>query len=117
MRRMMLTAMMGLMLTAASVYAADTETAPGLTPAVTAVATSLAPRIEFTPTPKLPAQYHARPRPAVLPALYVGAALLQGYDAYSTLAVLQHGGAELNPMVQMLTKSPAAFIGLKAGMT
>jgi hypothetical protein len=49
-------------------------------------------------------------------SLYTTTALLQGYDAYSTLAVLKHGGVEANPVMKGLTKSPAAFIGLKAGM-
>jgi hypothetical protein len=53
----------------------------------------------------------------VLPALYGMSAALQGFDAYSTLSVLKHGGMEANPVMKGITKSPIAFIGLKAGVT
>ncbi len=31
--------------------------------------------------------------------------------------MLKHGGVEANPVLKGLTKSPVAFIGLKAGVT
>jgi hypothetical protein len=56
-------------------------------------------------------------RPLVLPSLYASSAFLQGYDAYSTLTALNRGGTEANPLMKGITKSPIAFIGLKAGVT
>ena len=116
MRRMLVTAVMGLMMTTSSALAADGETVPSLTAAATAAATSLAQKADVSAAPRVSAHYQPRPRPAMLPALYVSSALLQGYDVYSTLAVLKHGGVEVNPMMQLLTKRPAAFIGVKAGI-
>ena len=43
-----------------------------------------------TGTPSLP---DVR-RPLLLPALYAGSAILQGYDAYSTMSALKAGGIE-----------------------
>ncbi len=56
-------------------------------------------------------------RPSMLPALYVTSAALQGYDAYSTLTALKNGGREANPLMKGITKSPAAFVAMKAGVT
>ncbi|MEQ1730574.1 MAG: hypothetical protein ABL982_19575, partial [Vicinamibacterales bacterium] len=51
------------------------------------------------PTPNFSTRIDARlRRPSLLPSLYVGSAVLQGYDAYSTLTVLKHGGDEANPL-------------------
>ena len=87
MRRILVAAVMGLMLTASSVFAADDEGVK-------------APR-----------------RPMLLPSLYAGAARLQGYDVYSTLTALKSGATEANPLMKGITKSPAAFVVLKAGVT
>jgi hypothetical protein len=118
MRRLLVASFLGLLLTASASFAADDSTT-GLTmaPTVTAAAaTSLVQRTDFVANVKR-AQHSLEPRrPMALPALYAGSALLQGYDAYSTLTVLKHGGVEANPMMKSLTKSPVAFIGLKAGM-
>ena len=54
-------------------------------------------------------------RPGALPAMYAASVALQGYDAYSTLTALKAGAVEANPMMKTITKSPAAFIALKAG--
>jgi hypothetical protein len=116
MRRILGTAVMGLLMTTSSAFAADGENVQALAPAATAIATSLAPRTALIAVIKSPAQYQASRRPMLLPALYAGSALLQGYDAYSTLTVLKAGGMEANPMMKAITKSPVAFIGLKAGM-
>lgn len=62
-------------------------------------------------------QIRADSRPAVLPALYVSLAALQGYDAYSTLKVLKQGGVEANPMMRGVSGNPAAFIAIKGAVT
>jgi hypothetical protein len=56
-------------------------------------------------------------RPSALPALYVASALLQGYDAFSTMKALKSGAHEANPFMQHVVKSPAAFIAVKASVT
>lgn len=55
-------------------------------------------------------------RPALLPALYVSYAALQGYDIYSTRQALGRGARERNPLVQGVVGNPGAFIALKAGV-
>ena len=56
-------------------------------------------------------------RPSILPALYVGSAVLQAFDAYSTLSGLKAGASEANPLMKSATSSPVAFIGIKATVT
>jgi hypothetical protein len=56
-------------------------------------------------------------RPAVLPALYAGSAILQGYDAYSTMSALKAGGREANPLMKTVVSNPLLFIGVKAAIT
>lgn len=54
-------------------------------------------------------------RPRVLPALYVGLAGFQAYDAYSTIRGVGQGvGRETNPLVGGLASQPVAFWSLKA---
>ena len=55
-------------------------------------------------------------RPALLPALYVSYAALQGYDIYSTRQALGRGAQESNPLMQGVVGNPDAFIALKAGV-
>jgi hypothetical protein len=55
-------------------------------------------------------------RPSLLPALYATSAALQGYDTYSTLSALKAGGREANPLMKGITKNPAAFVAMKAGV-
>lgn len=111
--------LLGMLLSAPGFAAADENGAATLTPAAAVAASALAERpdlaAQMTFAPR--AQAAAPRRPLTLPALYVGSAVLQGYDAYSTLAVLKHGGVEANPMMKGVTKRPIAFIGLKAGVT
>jgi hypothetical protein len=111
MRRILVGSLVGLLLTTSSVFAADEENATTLTPAMAAAATTLAPPINFAPRIS---DVH---RPLALPSLYASSAFLQGYDAYSTLAALKRGATEANPVMKGITKSPAAFIGLKASVT
>ena len=116
MRRILATTLVGLLLTATSVFAADDDNATTLTPAIAAAASSLA-RPEMSASLNLAPRYSAPHRPLVLPTLYASSAVLQGYDAYSTLTALNRGGTEANPLMKGITKSPMAFIGLKAGVT
>lgn len=118
MRRILVASLAGLLLTASSAFAADADdqTAPALAPAVTAAAVSLAQRPELAASIGLAPRVTRFNRPVALPALYAGTALLQSYDAYSTLSALKAGGVEANPIMKGITKNPAAFIGLKAGV-
>jgi len=117
MRRILAISLLSVMLSATFAHAADESTAPILIPAAAAATTAIAAKTEVAATPNLSPRAIAYRRPSALPSLYVGSALLQGYDAYSTLTVLKNGGAEANPMMQGLTQNPAAFIAVKAGIT
>jgi hypothetical protein len=106
---------MGVLMTAAPAFADEqTASAPAIT-TVTALAATTAADAEAA---RFVRRYQrSSQRPMVLPALYGMSAALQGFDAYSTLSVLKHGGMEANPVMKGITKSPIAFIGLKAGVT
>jgi hypothetical protein len=117
MRRIMVASLVGVLLTATSAFAADEKGTAALAPAVTAAATSLAQRTDLLARINLAPRPQTTRRPLVLPTLYAGSALLQGFDAYSTLTVIKHGGVEANPLMKGITNHPAAFIGLKAGVT
>jgi hypothetical protein len=115
MRRTLVGSLVGLLLMTSSAFAADDNPTTAVTPAIAAAATSLI-------RPDLAANITVAPRvaprrPLMLPSLYAGSAFLQGYDAYSTLSALKNGGTEANPLMKGITKSPVAFIGLKAGVT
>lgn len=117
MRRMLAAITMGMMLTAQSAFAADEQGAVSITPAIAAAASTLTQRADFgtglRSTPSLP---DVR-RPLLLPALYAGSAVLQGYDAYSTMSALKRGGVEANPLMRSVVKSPVAFVAVKASVT
>lgn len=115
MRQVLIASLMGVLMTATGAMAADQSDSS--TAAAPSVAAALAPRFEAGASPTAARRSFEPSRPLALPALYGASALLQGYDAYSTLTVLKHGGVEANPVMKGLTKSPAAFIGLKAGVT
>ena len=119
MRRILTATLVGLLLTPTAILAADDDAATTLAPAAAiAAASTLAQRADLTAGADLdPRAVSAPRRPRGLPALYAGSAFLQGYDAYSTLTVLKHGGVEANPVMKGVTQYPAAFIGLKAGVT
>jgi hypothetical protein len=117
MRRFLVAVVMGLTLTASSVFAADDDSAKTLAPAVAAAATTLVQRPDLAASISLAAQFKAPHRPMLLPTLYGGSAFLQGYDAYSTLRALKSGASEANPLMKGITKSPAMFVALKAGVT
>ncbi len=95
---------------AAPSFAAD-ATVTGAEP-TPAVAEAAAPIVVTAPAPV----WTPVARPAILPALYAGSALLQAYDAYSTLKALNLGGVEANPIAQGVVGNPALFIGVKAAV-
>lgn len=113
MRRILISSLVGVMLSATSAFAAEGD-GQTLATAVAAV-TSAVPSVDAAAITFAPRYQPAR-RPMVLPALYVGTAALQAYDAYSTMAVLKHGGIEANPVMKNVVKSPVAFVALKAGV-
>ena len=117
MRRVLAASLMALLLTTGSAFAADDVVAPTIAPAAAAAAATLAQKTDLATATTFAPRFHEPRRPMVLPALYVGSAILQGYDAYSTLTVLKHGGREANPMMKGITQYPAAFIGMKAVVT
>ena len=116
MRRTLVGSLVGLLLMTSSVFAADDQTTTTVTPAIAAAATTLV-RPDLAANLPVAPRIAAPHRPLVLPSLYAGSALLQGYDAYSTLTALKNGATEANPLMKGITKSPVAFIGLKAGVT
>ena len=116
MRRTLVGSLVGLLLLSSSVFAADDDTTTTVTPAMAAAATTLA-RPDLTANLNAAPRIAVRRRPLMLPSLYAGSVFLQSYDAYSTLSALRNGGTEANPLMKGITKSPVAFIGLKAGVT
>ena len=116
MRRTLAGSLVGLLLMSSSAFAADDNTTSTVTPAMAAAATTLA-RPDLTSTLTVAPRFAVPRRPLALPALYAGSVFLQSYDTYSTLAALRNGGTEANPLMKGITKSPVAFIGLKAGVT
>ena len=111
MRRFFIAALFGAFFAATPAFAADAA------PTMAALVTSdvVVPDAAAPPAPNFSSSIEARlRRPALLPSLYIASAALQGYDAYSTLAVLKHGGVEANPLMKNVTKSPIAFVALKA---
>jgi hypothetical protein len=116
MRRTLVGSLVGLVLMTTSAFAADDNTTTAVTPAMAAAATTLV-RPDLTANLTVAPRIAAPRRPLVLPSLYAGSVFLQSYDAYSTLTALNRGGTEANPLMKGITKSPVAFIGLKAGVT
>ena len=117
MRRVLVALSLGTLLTASTAVAADQEGITAVAPSIGTAAISLVPKAETAAaaTPSIARAVEFR-RPSILPALYSSAAILQGYDAYSTLTVLKHGGVEANPFMKGVAKHPTAFVGLKAGV-
>jgi hypothetical protein len=116
MRHILLASLVGPLLLTSSAFAANDDATTTGTPAVATVAsTVILPDLEanVTSAPRIATDR----RPLMLPVLYVNSGFLQGYDVYSTLTVLKHGGTEANPLMKEITRSPVVFIGLKAGVT
>lgn len=115
MRRVLTASFLALLMTTSTAFADDSESTAA-TPGIAASAAAAAQSIDLHKALTAPRRSAEPGRPMMLPALYVATGLLQGYDAYSTLAVLKHGGVEANPIMKGVTKQPALFVGLKAGM-
>jgi hypothetical protein len=117
MRRTLVGSLVGLVLmTSSAAFSADDNTTTAVTPAMAAAAATLV-RPDLAANLAVAPRLTAPRRPLVLPSLYAGSVFLQSYDAYSTLTALRRGGTEANPLMKGITKSPVAFIGLKAGVT
>jgi hypothetical protein len=99
----------------ATVSAESTGLQPTLSAAIAAEAANQS--LTVAPSTAVVSDWHQPKRPAVLPALYVGSALLQAFDAYSTTKAISLGGTEANPMMKAAASNPAAMIGVKAGVT
>ena len=52
----------------------------------------------------------------MMTSLYVSTATMQALDVHSTLKAFSTGAVEANPLMTGVTKNPAAFIALKAGV-
>ena len=109
-------AIVGLLITTSSVFAADRPIADAISRALSAAATT---GIQSTDTAsaKEESRFRGPERPWPLPILYGSSAFLNAYDAYLTLAGLEMGASEANPLMKPITKSPAAFIAVKAALT
>ena len=94
---------------------------PVATPSITAAAatavTPVALETVATTAPAAQTNWSLARRPALLPVLYVGSAVLQAYDAYSTLSALKAGAVEANPLMKGAVTSPVALVGIKAGVS
>lgn len=113
MRRFLIASVLGATLMAGPALAADPVS---LTPLGDAASTAVSALEPVTQNADVRSAISARVRrPSALPMLYAASAALQGYDAYSTLSALKSGGVEANPLMKSITKSPAAFVALKAG--
>jgi len=55
-------------------------------------------------------------RGAVLPALYASYAVLHAYDGYATIAGLQRGAREANPVMSRIAGKPGAVWAIKGGV-
>jgi hypothetical protein len=132
MGRTILASGLSLFLFAVPARAADpaTDTASDKTPTVSGESTGVQPTLSaaiaaeatnsslaVAPSTAVVSDWHPAHRPAILPALYVGSALLQAFDAYSTTKAISLGGTEANPLMKDAASNPAAMIGVKAAVT
>ena len=121
MRRYLAASLLGTVLTAAPVLAADETQVPALTLSAETIASTTAPATRAADTPAAidftSRSTYRYERPSALPALYIASAALQGYDTYSTLAAVSNGAQEANPVMKSVVKSPAAFVAMKASVT
>ncbi len=112
MRRLLVASALGVLMSSTASFAGDQSAVYSAEPS----GAMALPQIDVSAAPTMATRSFEQKRPLALPALYGATAFLQGYDAYSTLTVIRHGGTEANPLMRNVTKSPAAFIGLKAGV-
>lgn len=121
MRRYLAASMLGTLLTAAPVFAADETKVPALSRSAETIVSTAAPVARSTDRPAA-IDFSARTtygvaRPSALPGLYIASAALQGYDTYSTMSALRNGAHEANPLMKTVVKSPATFVAMKASVT
>ena len=98
-----------------TVSAESVSVQPTLSAAIAAEAANTS--LVAAPAPAIASDWHPVRRPAVLPALYVGSALLQAFDAYSTMKAINMGATEANPLMKGAASNPFALIGIKATVT
>ena len=115
MRRILVGSFVGLLLMTSSVFAADETTMATVTSETTVLPVTWT-HPDLAASSNASVVFEPPHRPLVLPFLYAGSVLLQGYDAYATLTVLKQGGTEVNPLLKGI-KSPVALVGLRAGLT
>ena len=115
MHRFCVAGVMGLLVILSSSVAAAEETATTLMPAAITTAASASQRLDFESAMSV-AERPPR-RPIVLPGLYAGFITLQALDTSYTLRSLPVLAREVNPLMSGVTKYPAAFVALKAGLT
>ncbi len=113
MGRTLLALSLSIALASVPAFAADNVAADAAAAAPTPAAAAVGPINVVAP----PVRWSPLSRPAILPALYVGNAALQAFDAYSTLKGLSRGATEANPLMAGVTGNPGVFIGIKAGVT
>jgi hypothetical protein len=66
---------------------------------------------------RMPSDFEAPSRGVTLPILYSSFAVLQGYDAVTTLRGVGIGGVEVNPMMAGPSRNAAAMWAIKGGVT
>ena len=115
MHRFCVTAVMGLVVILSSSIAAEEETTTTQMPAAITIAASASPRVAFESATS--ATERSPGRPIVLPGLYAGFITLQALDTSYTLRSVPLLAREANPLMRGVTKYPAAFVALKAGLT
>jgi uncharacterized protein DUF5658 len=107
----------GFVMTASSVFAEDHAIANAITNAFPSTTSSITNSDETESANSEVVHFKKPERPWPLPALYGSSAFLQGYDAYLTLAALNRGASEVNPILRPISGNPVAFIAVKAGLT
>lgn len=121
-RRLFVAAAMMMLLAAGSVRDARAQelTSPQLDRTLTLPANIFASMPTFASTEQLPTRLPAEMRrsgpDAMMTSLYVSTAAMQALDVHSTLKAFSTGAVEANPLMTGVTKNPAAFIALKAGV-
>jgi hypothetical protein len=106
---------MSLLVIWSSSIAAEEETATTLMPAAITSGASTSQRVDLESA--MTAADRPPRRPIVLPGLYAGFITLQALDTSYTLRSLPLLAREVNPLLMGVTKYPAAFVALKAGLT
>lgn len=115
MHRFCVATVMGLLVILSSSIAAEEERAKTLMPATITAAASASQRVDFESA--MSVAERAPRRPIVLPGLYAGFITLQALDTSYTLRSLPLLAREVNPLMKGVTRYPAAFVALKAGLT